>query len=65
MCLNNDMTLGGLNQILNFFDYLYKTCNFQFCWPVIFFGNNKKLKKDENLFYSAVDRLIFLEKTFH
>lgn len=46
--LDDDFCTERFNEIPSFFDHLDKTCNFELCWLIIFFRNNKKSKKEED-----------------
>lgn len=46
--LNDNLCLGGFNQMPDFLDYLYKISNFKLCRPIVFFSSNKEPRKEEN-----------------
>lgn len=64
ICLNDNSHSGRLNQILDFFDYLYKSCNFKLCQIINFFSNSKKPKKEENRLNGAAAQLMFVAQDF-
>lgn len=48
ICLDDDLCLGEFNQMSDFFDHLHKTYNFKLYWPIVFFSNGEKSRKEEN-----------------
>lgn len=62
--LDNDAGSGELNQMSDFFNHPYKTCNLEFRRPVILLGGGEEPKKKEKWLDRATTRPTALRQIF-
>ena len=62
--LNDDAGSGGLNQMSDLFNHLYKTCNLEFRRPVILLGDGKEPRKKKKWLDRAAARPTALRQIF-
>ena len=60
--MDDDTGSGGLNQMSHFLNHLHETCNLEFRRPVIFLGDGKKPRKEEEWLDRATARLSALSQ---
>lgn len=59
--LDDDLYVEKFNYKFDFFDHSNKTCNLEFCWPIVFFRGGEKPKKEEDWLNGATTWSAFVK----